>query len=332
MASTLNFMKKRLFITLPLKQPNHGKETQLNALLDCFQQAIQKSERLPVELRYKQTYKAGRELGLPAEYARAAGNMAARKERFAPGLGLGVKAYHLKQSEQGAWFLSLAGFSARDVIRLPLIVRPAQTPRLQQVHGDGWLYKADERWFLRLPLKNQPFNTSAKPSFIGLDLGVVRHIVMVSPDDTKFISGKKDRYLLQNSKKSVTWMEMRNRLLIDEVLAFVSQYERPVVVLENLGEKVLRYMDRDWAARHLFEQLQIHLHQAGIEVLLVDPRRTSRRCPHCAEINQRRSLGAIFTCKACGYQANVDYVAARNLAAAGPAVWQSGRSGAVPAQ
>lgn len=270
-------------------------------------------------------------MGLPSKYARAAGNMAARKKRFAPALGLGIKAYHLKQSEQGVWFLSLAGFSARDVIRLPLSVRPAQIPKLHQVHGDGWLYRHRGNWFLRLPLKNQPFNTSTEPTFIGLDLGIVRHIVLVAPNQVRFFSGKEDRYLLQGFSHPDSWMQMRNRMLIDEALNFVSGYEHPVIVMENLGGKVLGYMNQHWAATELFEQLQIHFHQAGIEVLLVDPRRTSRFCPRCGETNKRRALGAIFTCEFCGYQANVDYVAARNLAAAGPAVWQPGRSGAVPA-
>lgn len=51
--------------------------------------------------------------------------------------------------------------------------------------------------------------------------------------------------------------------------------------------------------------------RAGIEVIFVDPRFTSKTCPHCNAIGTRHKHR--FVCKNCGYRAHSDLNAGRNL-------------------
>jgi putative transposase len=54
---------------------------------------------------------------------------------------------------------------------------------------------------------------------------------------------------------------------------------------------------------------------AGVPVVLVDPRNTSRECPECHHIDKRnRPTRDEFCCKRCGLAGPADYIAARNIA------------------
>jgi IS605 OrfB family transposase len=54
---------------------------------------------------------------------------------------------------------------------------------------------------------------------------------------------------------------------------------------------------------------------AGVPVVFVDPRNTSRTCPrcdHCEKANRRSQ--SEFVCQSCGFAANADVVGAVNIA------------------
>jgi|ERR687889_1991561 IS605 OrfB family transposase len=54
--------------------------------------------------------------------------------------------------------------------------------------------------------------------------------------------------------------------------------------------------------------------RAGVSVLFVDPRNTSRECPECGHISKsNRPSQATFECARCGYAAHADSTAARNI-------------------
>ena len=54
---------------------------------------------------------------------------------------------------------------------------------------------------------------------------------------------------------------------------------------------------------------------AGVPLVLVDPRNTSRRCPGCGHIDKRnRPDQATFRCVSCGLAGHADHFAARNIA------------------
>jgi putative transposase len=54
---------------------------------------------------------------------------------------------------------------------------------------------------------------------------------------------------------------------------------------------------------------------AGVALVAVDPRNTSRACPECGNIDKaNRRSQAEFVCTGCGFAANADHVGARNIA------------------
>jgi IS605 OrfB family transposase len=60
---------------------------------------------------------------------------------------------------------------------------------------------------------------------------------------------------------------------------------------------------------------------AGVALVAVDPRNTSRTCPECGNIDKaNRRSQAEFVCTGCGFVAHADHVGARNIASRGPVI------------
>ncbi|MBI5031622.1 MAG: transposase, partial [Chloroflexi bacterium] len=54
---------------------------------------------------------------------------------------------------------------------------------------------------------------------------------------------------------------------------------------------------------------------AGVNVILVDPRNTSRTCPVCGCVDKcNRPSQSVFSCVTCGLSGFADHIAARNIA------------------
>ena len=69
-------------------------------------------------------------------------------------------------------------------------------------------------------------------------------------------------------------------------------------------------------------QLEYKLRWRGGQVILVNPAYTSRTCRICAhESAENRKTQSVFACVACGHTENADVHAAKNILAAGHAVW-----------
>jgi IS605 OrfB family transposase len=83
-----------------------------------------------------------------------------------------------------------------------------------------------------------------------------------------------------------------------------------------------------WSFHQLYSFLAYKAADAAVPLVTVDPRNTSRTCSacgHCAESNRRSQ--AVFACRRCGFTAEADWNAARNiraLAACKPATGLAG--------
>ena len=82
-------------------------------------------------------------------------------------------------------------------------------------------------------------------------------------------------------------------------------------------------LDQGWF--EFRRQLEYKQHWRGGEVIAVNPRNTSRKCPCCGHIAaENRKTQAQFACVDCGYAENADLVGAMNIKAAGHAVLACG--------
>src|SRR5262249_48348767 len=70
-----------------------------------------------------------------------------------------------------------------------------------------------------------------------------------------------------------------------------------------------------WSFRQLQAFISYKAQRAGVPVICVDPRNTSRTCAQCGFVDKRnRRSQAEFSCIRCGHTAHADLNAARTLA------------------
>jgi IS605 OrfB family transposase len=70
-----------------------------------------------------------------------------------------------------------------------------------------------------------------------------------------------------------------------------------------------------WAFAQLKELIAYKAALAGVPVVDIDPRNTSRQCPRCGHASRRnRRSQARFRCVGCGHHGHADHIAACNIA------------------
>ncbi|MGQ9851491.1 MAG: RNA-guided endonuclease InsQ/TnpB family protein [Aggregatilineaceae bacterium] len=73
-----------------------------------------------------------------------------------------------------------------------------------------------------------------------------------------------------------------------------------------------------WSFHDLRTKIAYKAALAGVPVILVDPRHTSRTCPACGCVDRRnRPDQSTFSCVACGFAGAADHIAAVNIASRG---------------
>ena len=104
--------------------------------------------------------------------------------------------------------------------------------------------------------------------------------------------------------------------------------------IENPGKNVKQksglnraILDQGWG--EFIRQLEYKLTWHGGQLIQVNPKNTSRKCPKCSYISaENRKTQAIFCCQqnGCNYTANADYVGSLNVREAGLALLGLGGS------
>jgi IS605 OrfB family transposase len=110
--------------------------------------------------------------------------------------------------------------------------------------------------------------------------------------------------------------------VISKQIVGVAKGTKRAVALEDLKGIRLRSTvgkkQRDKFSKWAFSQLRAFIEYkaklAGVPVLLVDPRNTSRRCSECGHVEKgNRVSRAVFRCRACGYTGDADLNGAGNI-------------------
>ncbi|MBO1437994.1 RNA-guided endonuclease TnpB family protein [Meiothermus sp. CFH 77666] len=258
------------------------------------------------------------------------------------GIGLGVNAYRVVGTA-----LRLSTGVQGDYIWLPLCVPRHWRDKLQYVQGDARLFKRGEDWFVMLPLRIPTTPTicdgHGEPTVIGVDLGIVRLVAAKHPNGLFVANGKPIRHEREHRAslrkryqrhrrtdrvkamrgKERRWMTDLNHKTSKKLVDLATQYPNPVLAFEKLdgirdrvrGSKRFNRMVSSWAFRQLVDFVLYKAERAGVRVVFVDPRKTSRTCPRCRHATRaNRPEQSHFRCVACGYQGNADVVASLNIA------------------
>jgi IS605 OrfB family transposase len=137
--------------------------------------------------------------------------------------------------------------------------------------------------------------------------------------------GRKPKVKVSDSiryKKS-DYTELVNRNIAKQVVDFAISNGCGVIHLEDLSGFRQVYASNRYLGEWTYYQLQTFIEQKakqeGVKVLYVDPKYTSQTCSKCGYQDKgnrpKGDKGAeYFKCLKCGYEANADYNAARNIA------------------
>jgi putative transposase len=244
------------------------------------------------------------------------------------------------KGEKGVSVLTLDG---RVIV--PIIMGRRQRERFTAAAGQTDLVcRRDGKWFLLVSTDVLDGPPIATTDFIGVDLGLVN--LATDSDGTTHTGAavekvrrrhQRNRNSLQQTGtrgarkrlKMLSGRESRFRRhenhRISKQIVQTAQGTQRGIALEDLthirSRTTVRRKQRArhaaWAFRQLRTFVQYKAAIAGVPVVLVDPRNTSRTCSECGHCEAANRKGQDFRCLQCSYSTNADFNAARNLSGLG---------------
>ena len=236
-------------------------------------------------------------------------------------------------------------------IEVPFIMGSYQAQRFTAAKGQCDLVRRkDGKWFLHLTIELPDGTKTPATDFIGVDLGVAN--IATDSDGIRYCgevveacrtrnldlrrslqkaaAGRKRRGLrpknIRRKLKSLAGREARFRRDINHVisksLVKKAKDNGRGIALENLKgirgrtrfRKAQRARMSSWAFHQLRAFIEYKAKREGVEVIIVDPRNTSRTCPCCGHIDKaNRPSQAEFRCVKCGHTDHADVNAAQNI-------------------
>ena len=256
-------------------------------------------------------------------------------------------------SFKGLERVSLSTVEGRQVI--PMRLGDYQRARLERRQGEADLLLRDGVFYLAVTLDAPEPDAMDAVGTLGVDLGIV-HLAADSDGDTYSGTGV-ERCRARHSKRrqilqKVNTRSARRRLakarrresrfradtnhIISKQLVEKAQGTVRQIALEDLkgirGRTTVRRSQRNKHAGWAFAQLRTFIEYkallAGVSVVAVDARNTSRTCHECGHAEKaNRRTQAEFVCCSCGHAAPADTNAARNIASRGAVMLPMVRGG-----
>ena len=123
--------------------------------------------------------------------------------------------------------------------------------------------------------------------------------------------------------KASTWIAKNHGKVVLEDLKVANMSKSAKGTMENPGKNVAAksglnksILDQGWF--EFKRQLGYKLDWLGGELVLVNPRNTSRRCQKCGQVSaENRKTQAKFKCVSCGHEDHADINAAKNILTVG---------------
>lgn len=243
---------------------------------------------------------------------------------------------------------------------IPFVMGQYQRERFSDAKGQCDLVRrGDGKWFLLVTV-DVPEGTPIPPKdFIGVDFGVVNLATdsngeVYTSAETEKVRQKQNKVRRSLGRKAGAVKRSGKRPTnIKRKLKALSGKERRFKANENhriskrLVEKAtdtkrgigledltdirertrFRKTQRDKMSKWSFAELRGFIEYkaklAGVPVIAVDPRNTSRTCPVCGHIDKGNRLArGIFLCRLCGHFDHADVVGATNIACAAKVAWR----------
>jgi IS605 OrfB family transposase len=225
-------------------------------------------------------------------------------------------------------------------IKVAFVCGEHQRALLAHRKGEVDLMCVRNRWYIAVTCDvpdAEPININ---DVLGVDLGIVN--IATDSDDTTYTGDAIERVRHRHARRraglqrrgskaakrrlrKLSGQERRFRThsnhVISKALVATAQRSGRAIGLEDLTHIRKRVKARRkqrarlhaWAFQQLGQFVAYKAQRAGVPVLIVDPRSTSKGCSECGCIDDRnRPRQATFSCIGCGYATHADRNAARN--------------------
>jgi putative transposase len=210
--------------------------------------------------------------------------------------------------------------------------------------GEADLLFRDGNFYLAVSVKTEPAPPADTGGVLGVDLGIVE---LATDSEGNSYSGeavkrvrrrvKRIRSLLQKKgtksakrhlrkigRKQSRFVRDTNHCIAKRLVGHAVSRQKALALEDLKGirqrasglNREMRWLLGNWAFADLAAKIQYKAAEAGVPVIFVDPRNTSRtcsRCGHCEKANRKSQ--SQFLCLKCGFEANADYNAACNVEA-----------------
>jgi putative transposase len=222
------------------------------------------------------------------------------------------------------------------------VAGPRQQEQLKQRQGESDLLYHRGKWFLAVTCNVEEPTLAEVDEWLGIDMGVAniatdsdggnysgsglksvrhRHRRLRTKLQSKGTRGAR-RKLRELSGREYRFASDTNHVISKQIVAKAKDTSRGIVV-ENLthirrritARRKQRAVLHSWAFAQLREFLVYKATLAGVPIIVVDPRNSSRECSKCGHIDKRNRLSqSKFRCLVCGHEENADLNASRVLA------------------
>lgn len=235
---------------------------------------------------------------------------------------------------------------------MPFVCSPETLRLLASRKGESDLLVRDGMFFLIATIDIPEPPTLEPEGFLGVDLGIVN---IATTSDGEIMSGrqvnryrqrKRDlraklqkkrtksaaRVLRRQRSKEARYATQRNHIIAKKLVATAERTSRGIGLedLTGIRQRVTAKKDQrarlhSWAFAQLGAFIAYKAKRAGVAVVHVDPRNTSRQCSECRHTHRtNRVTQARFVCRSCGTILHADHNGSRNIAHRADAVWQRG--------
>jgi IS605 OrfB family transposase len=226
---------------------------------------------------------------------------------------------------------------------MPFVCGDHQRTGLEQKRGQADLVHRDGMFFLHVTIETPDVEIVAVQDYIGVDLGIVQ--IAVATTGEQFSGEKVEKTRRRSSRARQTYQRRgtrssrcRLRKLANRQGRFQRNENHRIskelvtrakalgtgIALEDLSgirkrceETAGRSLRRglgNWGFYQLRTFVEYKAKLAGVPVVFVDPRNTSRTCSQCGHCEKgNRKSQSQFLCKQCGYSCNADHNGAANI-------------------
>lgn len=224
---------------------------------------------------------------------------------------------------------------------IPFACGSRQRELLQHQKGESDLTLANGVFYLLATCEIESPEPFEVEEALGVDLGIVniatdgdgeaysgarvnslrkRHAKLRTKLQSKGTKSAK-RLLKKRSHKELRFAKDVNHVISKKIVEKAEGTGR-AIGLEDLSgihnrttvRKRQRRQHHSWAFHDLRQKIVYKAALAGVPVILVDPRNTSRTCPICSCVDkQNRSTQSKFSCVRCGFSGHADTIAAVNI-------------------